>query len=127
MSLKLQSHPSLLIDGKLRENDDNLIEEEEFVEDYDHGGLMDVDGGAGEGHAGHQPNGHHATHLDSTDYNQNNVVIGGDGGETQERGNVNTVKAVKNRKIPPEKRTTTRYMTKYERARVLGTRALQIR
>ncbi|KXL44278.1 hypothetical protein M433DRAFT_158755 [Acidomyces richmondensis BFW] len=112
--------------GENEENDDNLIEEEEFVEDYDHGGLMDVDGGAGEGHAGHQPNGHHATHLDSTDYNQNNVVIGGDGGETQERGNVNTVKAVKNRKIPPEKRTTTRYMTKYERARVLGTRALQI-
>jgi hypothetical protein len=27
---------------------------------------------------------------------------------------------------PPE-RTTTRYMTKYEKARVLGTRALQIR
>ncbi|KAL6248922.1 subunit common to RNA polymerases I, II, and III [Rhinocladiella similis] len=30
------------------------------------------------------------------------------------------------KKIPPEKRSTTRYMTKYERARVLGTRALQI-
>ncbi|KAK2747537.1 hypothetical protein FQN57_002030 [Myotisia sp. PD_48] len=29
-------------------------------------------------------------------------------------------------KIPNEKRTTTPYMTKYERARVLGTRALQI-
>jgi DNA-directed RNA polymerase I, II, and III subunit RPABC2 len=29
--------------------------------------------------------------------------------------------------IPKEKRTTTPYMTKYERARVLGTRALQIR
>lgn len=28
--------------------------------------------------------------------------------------------------IPAGKRTTTRYMTKYERARVLGTRALQI-
>ena len=28
--------------------------------------------------------------------------------------------------IPKEKRTTTPYMTKYERARVLGTRALQI-
>jgi DNA-directed RNA polymerase I, II, and III subunit RPABC2 len=31
------------------------------------------------------------------------------------------------KKIPEEKRTTTPYMTKYERARVLGTRALQIR
>eukprot|EP00831_Metopus_contortus_P042660 TRINITY_DN3395_c0_g1_i1.p1 TRINITY_DN3395_c0_g1~~TRINITY_DN3395_c0_g1_i1.p1 ORF type:complete len:168 (+),score=59.46 TRINITY_DN3395_c0_g1_i1:109-612(+) len=29
-------------------------------------------------------------------------------------------------KIPPEERTTTRYLTKYERARILGTRALQI-
>ena len=30
------------------------------------------------------------------------------------------------KKIPEDKRTTTPYMTKYERARVLGTRALQI-
>ncbi len=28
--------------------------------------------------------------------------------------------------VPPERRTTTRYLTKFERARVLGTRALQI-
>lgn len=33
----------------------------------------------------------------------------------------------KNKKIPKEQRKTTPYMTKYERARVLGTRALQIR
>jgi DNA-directed RNA polymerase I, II, and III subunit RPABC2 len=33
----------------------------------------------------------------------------------------------KNKKIPKEERKTTPYMTKYERARVLGTRALQIR
>ena len=31
------------------------------------------------------------------------------------------------RAIPAEERTTTPYMTKYERARILGTRALQIR
>ncbi|XP_041379142.1 DNA-directed RNA polymerases I, II, and III subunit RPABC2-like [Gigantopelta aegis] len=31
------------------------------------------------------------------------------------------------RAVPPDQRTTTPYMTKYERARVLGTRALQIR
>jgi DNA-directed RNA polymerases I, II, and III subunit RPABC2 len=30
------------------------------------------------------------------------------------------------KKIPDDKRTTTPYMTKYERARLLGTRALQI-
>lgn len=34
---------------------------------------------------------------------------------------------VKDKKIPDDQRTTTPYMTKYERARVLGTRALQIR
>lgn len=33
----------------------------------------------------------------------------------------------KNKKIAKEDRKTTPYMTKYERARVLGTRALQIR
>ena len=32
----------------------------------------------------------------------------------------------KDKRIPDDKRTTTPYMTKYERARVLGTRALQI-
>lgn len=32
----------------------------------------------------------------------------------------------KSLKVDPEKRMTTPYMTKYERARVLGTRALQI-
>merc|ERR1711893_543969 len=34
--------------------------------------------------------------------------------------------AEKNLRVDPEKRMTTPYMTKYERARVLGTRALQI-
>lgn len=38
----------------------------------------------------------------------------------------NNVQALKNKRIPNEKRMTTPYMTKYERARVLGTRALQI-
>lgn len=32
----------------------------------------------------------------------------------------------KDKRIPDDQRTTTPYMTKYERARVLGTRALQI-
>ena len=36
-------------------------------------------------------------------------------------------KAPKDKKIPNDKRQTTPYMTKYERARILGTRALQIR
>ena len=39
----------------------------------------------------------------------------------------NTVDAEKSKKVANENRTTTPYMTKYEKARVLGTRALQIR
>jgi DNA-directed RNA polymerase I, II, and III subunit RPABC2 len=39
----------------------------------------------------------------------------------------NTVLEEKDKRIPNDKRSTTPYMTKYERARVLGTRALQIR
>ena len=39
----------------------------------------------------------------------------------------NAVAGLKDKKIATEKRSTTPYMTKYERARVLGTRALQIR
>ncbi|GAB0138970.1 hypothetical protein EsDP_00007189 [Epichloe bromicola] len=35
-------------------------------------------------------------------------------------------KSIKDKKIPESQRTTTPYMTKYERARILGTRALQI-
>lgn len=35
-------------------------------------------------------------------------------------------KTPKDKKIPNDQRTTTPYMTKYERARILGTRALQI-
>lgn len=35
-------------------------------------------------------------------------------------------KLLKDKKIPESDRTTTPYMTKYERARILGTRALQI-
>ena len=33
----------------------------------------------------------------------------------------------RSKRVPDEQRNTTPYMTKYERARVLGTRALQIR
>jgi DNA-directed RNA polymerases I, II, and III subunit RPABC2 len=85
------------------------------VEDYDA-----QDGGADgddEGNADGQQQ-----QLDSTDYNQNNVVVSGD-----KPPELNTVKSVKDKRIPNDKRTTTPYMTKYERARVLGTRALQIR
>lgn len=49
------------------------------------------------------------------------IVTGGFAPDAQPRP-----KTTKELAIPKEKRTTTPYMTKYERARVLGTRALQI-
>ncbi|KJX96824.1 unnamed protein product [Zymoseptoria tritici ST99CH_1A5] len=94
--------------GDAEEFDDNLIEEEEYAENLDDADI-DPDNPQGD--------------LNSTDYTdgtQNNVVASG------EPGLVNAVKTIKSKKIAAEKRTTTPYMTKYERARVLGTRALQI-
>ena len=43
-----------------------------------------------------------------------------------EDGNFDLVSDEARGQVPPNKRITTPYMTKYERARVLGTRALQI-
>ncbi|KHN99665.1 DNA-directed RNA polymerases I [Metarhizium album ARSEF 1941] len=88
--------------------DEPVLEEEEVTEYYDPEVLDNEDGERGE-------NGE----------DDDNVIVSGDpsaaanavkGGE----------KSMKDRKIPEADRTTTRYMTKYERARILGTRALQI-
>ena len=68
---------------------------------------------------------------DDDDYNrrgaedEENVVISGDPSARANRGKGND-QAHKDKKIPNDERTTTPYMTKYERARILGTRALQI-
>jgi DNA-directed RNA polymerase I, II, and III subunit RPABC2 len=56
--------------------------------------------------------------------NGENVVVSGDpnagyAGKVMEQS--------REKKVPNDQRTTTPYLTKYERARVLGTRALQIR
>jgi DNA-directed RNA polymerase I, II, and III subunit RPABC2 len=58
-----------------------------------------------------------------------NIVVTGDASAAaaaKDKAN-NTVESEKSKKVPDDQRTTTPYMTKYERARVLGTRALQIR
>jgi len=50
-------------------------------------------------------------------------------GEEEEQhaaGGIDILPLEEGRKVPRDKRITTNYMTKYERARVLGTRALQI-
>ena len=50
-----------------------------------------------------------------------------DGEGAQQQVKKSAVKGLKEKKVDDDKRSTTPYMTKYERARVLGTRALQIR
>lgn len=66
--------------------------------------------------------------MEGDDYNPTangeNVVVSGDpnagySGKVMEQS--------REKKVPNDQRTTTPYLTKYERARVLGTRALQIR
>lgn len=90
-----------------------MYEDEEVTEYYDPEVVEDDDDEDGENRA-----------QDGED--MDNVVVSGDpsaaanalkGGE----------KLLKDKKIPEGERTTTPYMTKYERARILGTRALQIR
>ena len=55
------------------------------------------------------------------------TVVEVNGENSQQQAKKNAVLGLKEKKIEDDKRTTTPYMTKYERARVLGTRALQIR
>lgn len=60
---------------------------------------------------------------------EDNIVVSGDvtaAGAAKDKAK-NTVETEKSKKVENQNRTTTPYMTKYERARVLGTRALQIR
>lgn len=63
---------------------------------------------------------------DPDQHAQNNIVTSGDASANAQKGSTG-VKGLKEKRVSNEKRTTTPYMTKYERARVLGTRALQIR
>ncbi|KAH7406047.1 DNA-directed RNA polymerase I [Phaeosphaeria sp. MPI-PUGE-AT-0046c] len=65
---------------------------------------------------------------DGQDGNDDNIVVSGDASAAAASKDKvkNTVENEKDRRVDNDKRTTTPYMTKYERARVLGTRALQI-
>ncbi|KAL9019742.1 MAG: hypothetical protein Q9185_002988 [Variospora sp. 1 TL-2023] len=65
-------------------------------------------------------------HNDDPEKGPNGVVEVGQDASAARGGKKAAVVGVKKKKIPKEERTTTPYMTKYERARVLGTRALQI-
>ncbi|EDO19250.1 hypothetical protein Kpol_1050p110 [Vanderwaltozyma polyspora DSM 70294] len=54
------------------------------------------------------------------------IITGGLGPDDNQQNDIFRRKTLKERAIPKNDRTTTPYMTKYERARILGTRALQI-
>lgn len=58
----------------------------------------------------------------AADEDGDNIVPSGDPAAAAK----DSVKSHKDKKIPNDQRTTTPYMTKYEKARILGTRALQI-
>lgn len=66
---------------------------------------------------------------DAQEPNDDNVVVSGDASAAAASKDKvkNTVESEKDKRVENHNRTTTPYMTKYERARVLGTRALQIR
>jgi DNA-directed RNA polymerase I, II, and III subunit RPABC2 len=97
------------------ENDEPEYDPEEPIEPYD-GEEANLNGNVDDIEAGKNPDGLLTT-------GDRGVVISGDPSATAARGKG---AAPKDKKIPDDQRTTTPYMTKYERARILGTRALQI-
>jgi len=86
----------------------------------------ELDDGVDDGADGQETNGMTEDPDSRRPVGQDNIVVSGDATAAQKTSK-NAVAALKEKKIPKEKRNTTPYMTKYERARVLGTRALQIR
>lgn len=90
-------------------SDEPMLDEEDVTEFYD-GEIADED------------DAERAANGDDLDH----VVISGDPSAAANALKGND-KSIKDKKIPESERTTTPYMTKYERARILGTRALQIR
>ncbi|PRT53796.1 DNA-directed RNA polymerases I, II, and III subunit RPABC2 [Wickerhamiella sorbophila] len=67
---------------------------------------------------------HFSEPEDLKDEEDAEAAIAADGRQIVESGQ--RVRSQRELAVPKEERTTTPYMTKYERARVLGTRALQI-
>lgn len=63
---------------------------------------------------------------EAPDEAETNVVTSGDPSAAA-ANQKSAVSKLAEKKVPTDKRTCTPYMTKYERARVLGTRAQQIR
>ena len=98
--------------------EENVYEEDE--EDGGIDGVGDDDAGGGDGTNGDIiMNGTQSQHPQLTNGLGQHAAAG-----TNKSGETHT--GAKGVRIPEEQRTTTPYMTKYERARILGVRALQI-
>ncbi|KAK5048339.1 hypothetical protein LTR84_006009 [Exophiala bonariae] len=87
------------------EPDDTFYEPEEVAEDFAPDGEVDED---------------EIEARAAAENGEDKVVVSGDPNQVQKPS------SDADKKIPDDKRTTTPYLTKYERARVLGTRALQL-
>ncbi|QLL33707.1 hypothetical protein HG536_0F00310 [Torulaspora globosa] len=86
---------------------------EHFSDDENFGKANNVNGGVVDQNEVKAENGH-------------TVITGGNGADEFQNYEQSRRKTLKEKAIPKEQRITTPYMTKYERARILGTRALQI-
>lgn len=100
---KMSRRQFIVLISLTRRSDEPLYDEEEEIEDFYDPEVIEEE----------QP------------VIDDNVVVSGDPSAA-----ANALKGgdklLKDKKIPEADRTTTPYMTKYERARILGTRALQI-
>lgn len=65
--------------------------------------------------------------ADDDDAENDHVIVSGDPNAAANLGKGSGKSSHRDKKIPNDQRLTTPFMTKYERARILGTRALQIR
>ena len=99
---KKKTSTSLTRGDRRRDDDDD--DDDAMDEDDDYGDDEP------EINAGHQEE------DEGMDVDGENIIASGDAAGQEKRGKA----------VPKDQRTTTPYMTKYERARILGTRALQI-
>lgn len=114
------------------EPDEPTYDDEEPIEPQDPDDVENPDGSTRQN--GHLEDDIQNSAHDDPDALRPNGVNGVNGERTVVTGDPNAggtkknaVVGLREKKIMDDKRSTTPYMTKYERARVLGTRALQIR
>ncbi|THH23087.1 hypothetical protein EUX98_g8095 [Antrodiella citrinella] len=99
--------------------------EDAFDDNYDLLAADTQDGPPLEGEGDAQPNGFDG--VNGTEHGHDHQMVNGDGGQSQPQEEpAAAVSGIRGERQPNKDRVTTPYLTKYERARVLGTRALQI-